>query len=89
VYAIESVSFFLRPSIMFATQASVSWWTWPLHVTLVIIGAYLIANLALAVIFINFNKHYSSGTKTSDAMPTGTFETGGGTYKRAQNEDSA
>ena len=47
-----------RSQIMYATQASVSWWTWPLHVTLVIIGAYLIANLILAVIFINFTKYY-------------------------------
>ena len=43
---------------MYATQASMSWWTWILHFTMTIIGAYLIANLALAVIFLQFTKYY-------------------------------
>ena len=37
---------------MYATQASVTWWTWLLHFAMVIMGCYLIANLALAVIFL-------------------------------------
>jgi hypothetical protein len=45
---------------MYYSQAAVSWWTWPLHVTMVIIGGYLIGNLALAVIFLHFTKHYSA-----------------------------
>ena len=59
---------------MYATQASVTWWTWPLHVTMVIIGAYLIANLALAVIFINFTKHYIPAAKKSPSMRQGMLE---------------
>ena len=43
---------------MYATQASMSWWTWILHFAMTIIGAYLIANLALAVIFLQFTKYY-------------------------------
>jgi hypothetical protein len=58
----------LRVYIMYATQAAASWWTWMLHVTMVLMGCYLIANLALAVIFISFAKHYSSA-KTDDAVP--------------------
>ena len=50
---------------MYDTQASVSWWTWMLHVTMVLIGSYLIVNLTLAVIFINCTKHYSSAKTTA------------------------
>ena len=49
---------------MYATQASLSWWTWLLHVVMVLIGGYMIANLALAVIFINFTKHYMRAKTT-------------------------
>ena len=52
---------------MYSTQASVSWWTWPLHVALVVIGMYLIANLALAVIFINFTKYYEISKKDHES----------------------
>ncbi len=43
---------------MLNTQSSVSWWTWVLHVSMVIIGGFLIANLALAVIFLQFTLNY-------------------------------
>ena len=49
---------------MYATQASLSWWTWPLHVAMVLIGGYMIVNLTLAVIFINFTKHYMRAKST-------------------------
>ncbi|GAX83897.1 hypothetical protein CEUSTIGMA_g11321.t1, partial [Chlamydomonas eustigma] len=45
--------------IMYSSQATLSWWTWMLHVSMVIIGAYLIANLILAVIVLHFTKNYS------------------------------
>ena len=41
------------------TQAAVSWWTWVLHIGIVIIGGYFIANLALAVIYLQFTRHYA------------------------------
>ena len=56
---------------MYDTQASVSWWTWLLHVALVLAGGYMIVNLTLAVIFINFTKHYSSA-KTTVSQSRGT-----------------
>ncbi|GAX76998.1 hypothetical protein CEUSTIGMA_g4445.t1 [Chlamydomonas eustigma] len=45
--------------IMYATQDTVSWWTWPLHVTMILIGSFLIMNMILAVIFIQFTKNYT------------------------------
>ena len=58
---------------MFATQASMSWWTWTLHFTMTIIGAYLIANLALAVIFLQFTKYYedAKAEQMDPSMPSG------------------
>jgi len=56
-----------RSQIMYATQASVSWWTWPLHVTLVIIGEYLLTNLVLAVIYINFTKYYGASKNKQES----------------------
>lgn len=58
---------------MYDTQAAISWWTWMLHVTMVLIGSYLIVNLTLAVIFINFTKHYSSA-KTTASLSRGEGE---------------
>ena len=49
---------------MYATQATISWWTWLLHITLVLAGGYMIVNLALAVIFINFTKYYTVAKST-------------------------
>eukprot|EP00798_Chlamydomonas_sp_ICE-L_P001590 gene1590-32978_t len=35
---------------MYDTQEGVNWWTWPLHLAMVIIGGYMLASLALAVL---------------------------------------
>ena len=43
---------------MYNTQAALSWWTWILHVSIVIIGGYFLANLALAVIFLQFTRYH-------------------------------
>ncbi|GAX86028.1 hypothetical protein CEUSTIGMA_g13443.t1 [Chlamydomonas eustigma] len=51
--------------IMYATQAAMSWWTWPLHIFLVIVGGLLLANLALAVIFLHFSKYYNEAKLNS------------------------
>jgi hypothetical protein len=50
----------LRSQIMYATQATMSWWTWLLHYTMALMGGYLLVNLTLAVVFINFNSNYSA-----------------------------
>ena len=44
---------------MYNTMAACSWWTWLLHFTMVILGGFLIANLTIAVIYINFNKNFA------------------------------
>ncbi len=44
---------------MYASQASVSWWMWLLHVPMVLVGGYLIVTLTLAVIYLHFTKHYA------------------------------
>ncbi|KAG1653438.1 hypothetical protein FOA52_010471 [Chlamydomonas sp. UWO 241] len=49
---------------MYNSQATVSWWMWVLHVTMVIFGGFLIINLTIAVIFINFNKAYSGSSSS-------------------------
>ena len=48
-----------RSFIMYNTMAACSWWTWLLHFTMVILGGFLIANLTIAVIYINFNKNFA------------------------------
>ncbi len=53
---------------MYATQATCSFWTWMLHVTLVVVGALLIGNLALAVIFLHFTKHYVHKSRSGNAI---------------------
>ncbi|KAG1668958.1 hypothetical protein FOA52_001002 [Chlamydomonas sp. UWO 241] len=53
--------------IMYATQGALSWWTWMLHVTIVIFGCFFLVNLTLAVIFLAFNTHYRPpGSKGDD-----------------------
>jgi voltage-dependent calcium channel L type alpha-1D len=52
-----------RSFIMYNTQASVSWWTWLLHVSMAIIGSYLISNLIIAVLFIHFTRNYAQTLK--------------------------
>ena len=47
-----------RSFIMYSTMAACSWWTWLLHFTMVILGGFLIVNLTIAVIYINFNKNF-------------------------------
>lgn len=38
------------------TQDGVSYWTWPLHMCMVILGAFFLINLALAVLYLFFTK---------------------------------
>jgi len=52
--------------IMYATQGALSWWTWLLHVTAVILGCFFLVNLTLAVIFMAFNQHYSPNGSTNE-----------------------
>ena len=44
--------------IMYDTQGAMSWWTWLLHIPITFFGLYLLTNLTIAVIVINFNKTY-------------------------------
>eukprot|EP00955_Chlamydomonas_euryale_P090612 364557-Chlamydomonas_euryale.AAC.24 len=45
---------------------ALSWWTWLLHVTAVILGCFFLVNLTLAVIFMAFNQHYSPNGSTNE-----------------------
>lgn len=45
--------------VMFNTQGAVSYWTWVLHIGMVIIGGFILVNLTVAVVFLNFSRHYS------------------------------
>jgi hypothetical protein len=40
--------------IMYDTQDGLSWWTWPLHITIVTLGGLVLVNLVLAVLYIQF-----------------------------------
>lgn len=47
------------PDIIFPApnvQDGISWWTWPIHVLMVSLGAFFIINLALAVLYLYFTK---------------------------------
>ncbi|GFH11468.1 uncharacterized protein HaLaN_06969, partial [Haematococcus lacustris] len=35
---------------------ALSWWVWPLHFAMVILGALFLVNLALAVLYLFFSK---------------------------------
>lgn len=48
---------------MYNTMAACSWWTWLLHFTMVILGGFLLVNLTIAVIYINFNKNFAESKK--------------------------
>ena len=43
---------------MYSTQETASWWTWILHFSMIILGLYLIVKLAVAVLFIGFQRSY-------------------------------
>ena len=69
--------------LRYNTQAAVSWWTWILHIGMVIIGGYFIANLALAVIFLQFTRHYAALAGTSNgSSPSDDEEDGEGCLRR-------
>ncbi|KAJ9521131.1 hypothetical protein QJQ45_022837 [Haematococcus lacustris] len=42
--------------IMYDCQDALSWWVWPLHFAMVILGALFLVNLALAVLYLFFSK---------------------------------
>ena len=45
--------------IMYGDWDGFSWWIWPYSILMVIIGAFLIQNLTLAILFLNFTKNYA------------------------------
>lgn len=49
--------------IMYDEWDGLIWWTWPYDILMVIIGAFLIQNLALAILFLNFTKNYAEQSR--------------------------
>ena len=49
--------------IMYDEWDGLIWWTWPYDVVTVLIGAFLIQNLTLAILFLNFTKNYAEQSK--------------------------
>ncbi|GIL93481.1 hypothetical protein Vretifemale_20876, partial [Volvox reticuliferus] len=49
--------------VLYMTSDAVSWWVWPLFVTLTVFCAFFLVSLALAVIFLQFA---SENTETHD-----------------------
>eukprot|EP00798_Chlamydomonas_sp_ICE-L_P006468 gene6469-3102_t len=54
------------------------WWTWPLHLTMMILGAFLILNLALAVLFLYFTKGLDFEKKKREEDKSGQSDCGSG-----------
>jgi hypothetical protein len=74
---------------MYNTQASVTWWTWLLHIPMAIIGGILISNLVVAILFINFIRNYSQSDKIDQTLAMRIHSSLGGSRIFSQHQSLA
>ncbi|PNH08113.1 Sodium channel protein type 4 subunit alpha [Tetrabaena socialis] len=73
--------------VLYYTSDAVTWWVWPFFVALVVFGSFYMVNLALAVLFVQFNTDNHAEEQGSDPLSrTGSMASSRGTRNQQHTD---